>query len=225
MQRPAVDGRAPELTGLREVIRRHTALQTETSGALHREEAAMAPDVSAVMGDVEGDVADHLHADAASMLKQLLPLHLQLPLEQGFPQQRLPVGLVEGLEGRAPPAGQGSRPRPPGLTTLVLFQDDKAAVVLEPMAFLPLPLLKGLPDTGIPARVTLQQRIRQSRRATLGQVEVQPRLLLGRGESAQVFSAEETSGQQRLRVQEPGIQRERTRGAVGGAQTVGGRQR
>ena len=50
-------------------------------------------------------------------------------------------------------------------------------------------------------------------------------MLLGRGESAQVFSAEETSGQQRLRVQEPGIQRERTRGAVGGAQTVGGRQR
>ena len=120
----------------------------------------MAPDVSAVMGDIEGNVADHLHADAAGMLKQLLPLHLQLPLEQGFPQQRLRVGLVKGLKGRASPAGQGGRPRPPGLTTLVLFQDDKAAVVLEPMAFLPLPLLKGLPDTGIPVRVTLQQRIR-----------------------------------------------------------------
>ena len=103
----------------------------------------MAPDIGAVVGHIEGQIAQDLHPQAAGQRQQPQPLDLQLPLHQGLLQQGVLLVPVERCQGPALAPGQGFGPLPPRFLALKAAQDHEAAMVREPEGLLGRPLRKG----------------------------------------------------------------------------------
>ena len=148
MASPAVNRGAPELARGRKVIRRDTALLGELACLCQGKQAAATPDVGAVMGHVKGQITHHLHPLAVGLAPQVLPLPLEMPLEQGLLQQGYGLLLLELAQGRALMLSQGSGPVPPGLVGVDPADHHETAVILQPMALLAAPAIEGLVRTG-----------------------------------------------------------------------------
>ena len=144
MATPAVHRGAPELARGGKVIRGNTALLGELACPCHGKQAAATPDIGAVMGHVKRQITHHLHPLAVGLAPQVLPLPLEMPLEQGLLQQGYGLLLLELAQGRVLVLGQGSGPVPPGLVGIDPADHHETAVVLQPMALLAAPAIKGL---------------------------------------------------------------------------------
>ena len=225
MQRPGVDGSAPELTGGREVIGWHAALGGEPAVGTHGEQAATAPDIGAVVGDVEGQITHNLDVATAGVLQQPLPLPLQLPLQQGFPLEGLGVLTFERLECGAAATGQRCRPLPPGPLLILAAQHHVAAVVLQPER------LKGAPVRQCPVLMigpvggATQQRLGQQVRTLIRQGDVEMLRITAAGQRLQIGGRDQAIEHQLLTVEQPGIEGEAAGGAVRRAGAIGGGQR
>ena len=154
---PGVHRRAPELARFGEVIGRHAALGAQGAERTQRKQAAMAPDIGAVMGHIEGQIAEDLHPQAAGQRQQPQPLDLQLPLEQGLLQQGVLLVPVECGQGPALAAGQGFGPLPPGRLAVEPAQHHEAAMVLQPELLLEGPGVKAAALVFVLVRPALQQ--------------------------------------------------------------------
>src|SRR5262245_20810123 len=92
----------------------------------------MGPDVSAIVRDEDGHIAEELDPMLLARSLQVVPLAKELVLEKG-------VKLHAGCE-LLPPTGQGHRltprdgtlPRRPRLAAMELFQRHEQGVIVEP---------------------------------------------------------------------------------------------
>ena len=134
---PAIDRRPPELTGGGEVVGRNTALLAEAAIGLHREQVAVAPDISAVVGHIEGQIADHLHLTLAflgNQAKSLLPALARL-LDK-LPGQSFTLGIDQyGYFSKPRIAWAGPSETPPPLMQLqqsLMHELNEAQVQIKP---------------------------------------------------------------------------------------------
>ncbi len=157
------------------------------------------------------------------MAVQLLPLPLQLPLNQGLLQQRPGGVTIQLAQGQAASPRQGPGPGPPGLLAVALAQHHEAAVVAQPVVLLAPPAGEGLLALLALGRPALQQARPQSRGPQPCRLQVKPLAAAG-GQILGSGGVEEPLGHQRVGIEEPGVEGEAAGGAVGGAGAVGGGQ-
>ena len=80
MHLPAVERIAPQLAGRAEIIRRHAGDDGGPARLVEVKQLPVRPDVGAVLGDEDRDVADDLEALAPRELAQRLPLTVEQKL-------------------------------------------------------------------------------------------------------------------------------------------------
>ena len=224
MQGPAVHRCAPQLARGGEVIRRHAALLVQATTGRQGEQPPVTPHIGAVVGHIKRQIANHLHAAAAGVIQQGLPLPLQLPLQQGLLQQGRRLLTVEPGQGRALPARQGGRPLPPGFTAALLAQHRETAMVDQPIRQPLAPLAKGLTLGLGPTRIALQQQRRQPLGPGGRQREIKAIGSGCLGQRLQIGAIQQAIGHQLSTIQQPGVEGKATGGAVGRAKPIGGGQ-
>ena len=217
--------RTPQLAGGGEIIRWHATLLAQPAGRPQFEQGWTAPDISAVVGHIKGQIPHQLHPMAVGGLAQLLPLPLQLPLHQRLPQQGRRLVLVEAAQGLALALGQGLGPLPPGAAPLQIPQHHEAAVIRQPVALAAAPALKRpLASGGLP-RPAAQQPRRQIAALGLGSIWVCRIWICRISICSGIAGIQKTLFHQQLGVEQFGVERRTAGGAVGGAGAVGGSQR
>ena len=185
----------------------------------------MGPHVGTVVGHVEGQVTEHLHARALGLLAQLQPLALELPLEQFFRQE--PAGLLrrDPAQGLALTPGQGLGPHPPGLAPLEAPNHHEKGVVGQPAPLAAAPAGEGLLLLGRLRRPAAGQGFPHGLAAGRHGVQIQAACPSGRPrQHLQVGPLQKALLYQLLAVEQPGVEGRATGGAVGGAGAVGGGQ-
>ncbi len=95
---PAVDGVAPKLAGGAEIIGRDAGDVVARTVGVEVEERTVGPDVGAVVGDVDGDVAHDTNAVGVGVVAEVRPLFEELKLEEALEGD----GVVRGGEGGVP---------------------------------------------------------------------------------------------------------------------------
>ena len=227
MAPPAVHRSAPELARGRKVIRGDATLLGEMAGPCQGKQGAATPDIGAVVGHVKGQITHHLHPLAVGLTPQVLPLPLEMPLEQGLLQQGYGLLLLELAQGRALMLGQGSGPVPPGLVGVDPADHHETAVILQPMALLAAPAIEGLVRTGGLIGPALGKGLPQGFGAPGHQLQGHrpTHRRWGQGLTGRCVGrlAQETIGHQGIGVEQPGVEGRPAGGAVGRAGGIGGR--
>ena len=183
----------------------------------------MAPDIGAVMGHIEGQIAQDLHPQAAGQRQQPQPLDLQLPLQQGLLQQGVLLVPVERGQGPALAAGQGFGPLPPGRLAVEPAQHHEAAMVLQPELLLEGPGFKAAALVLALVRPALPQPASQE----LGALGRRRQVEAGAGarrQGIEVSRLQQAVVHQGLAIEQPGVEGKAAGGAIGGAAAIGGGQ-
>ncbi len=98
---PVVERVAPELPGRAEVIRRHSGNLCAPPPGVELELRAIGPDVGAIVGDEDRDIAEDQHASLVGVASQRGPLPVERELSEG-----------DGVDlGGQPLPGRGKRSR------------------------------------------------------------------------------------------------------------------
>ena len=141
---PAEEGVAPELAVGGEGVRRAAGHLGGPEGLVHLEEAGVGPDVGAVLGHVDGQVAQDGDALLGGVVLEGLPLAEEEEL-YALPEGGLPGEAGGGgLHGGGLPPPQRLRPLVPGHAVVVVFQGHEEGVVVDPV-----PLLVEEPGQGL----------------------------------------------------------------------------
>ena len=131
---PVVDGVAPQLPALGEVVGGHPGHHRGAQVGVEAEQGGVRPHVGAVPGHVHGGVAHDPQAQAPGALPQAAPL---------LEEQELAEGLALDLEGQGGPSlpqrprsavAQRRRPLGPGPAPVGFLQGHEQGVVVEPAA-------------------------------------------------------------------------------------------
>ena len=132
---PVVEGIAPELPVLREVVRRHAGDFHGIALLIQSEELPLAPDVGRVQGDVDGQVPDDLHAPLPGVGLQRRPLPVKEVLDIEVEVHILGEFLPPGFHRlrRVVPEGL-VRPVQPAFPAEMAFRGEIEGVVLHPGA-------------------------------------------------------------------------------------------
>ena len=197
------------MSGFREVIGWHSALGGELAVLFDGEQRTVAPDIGAVTAHVKGQIAKELDAQFGGLSADRLPLPVEMPLDQPFPQQGVGVLFCPGPQCFAVMPGQGAGPVPPGRAVLIM-QNTESGMVIEPGSLLLGPGAEGGVLFWILVRPGLEQRISQGIGPTLSKVEIHPLVLLQRCISAwsgpEGVQVNEPLIGQVLAIEEPGVQ-------------------
>ena len=148
---PVKDRVAPALAGLAEIIRRYSGHENGPLGAVELEQFGMGPDIGAVLGHVDGQVADELHVVLPAVAAQGPPLAERQVLAEAHAVQGV-LGLVaQGVDGPGFPVAQGHGPVGPTRAALPGLGHPEQRVVVEPARLLP----AELPEADIPVQPLL----------------------------------------------------------------------
>src|SRR5207302_6355801 len=113
---PVIERVAPALAGFREDVGGEPGDGRGVAGLVEEEEFPIAPEVDAVVGDEDGDVADEADAAAAGVVVQGLPLAVEEELDEavvvdlpgeGFARVRQ-RGRLSRAQRRVPPGPGGA---------------------------------------------------------------------------------------------------------------------
>ena len=217
---PVVEGIAPELPVLREVVRRHAGDLHGIALLIQPEELPLAPDVGGVQGNVEGQVPDDLDAPLPGVGLQRRPLPVKEVLDIEVEVHILGEGLPPGCRRlrRVVPEGL-VRPVQPAFPAEMLLGREIQGIVLHPGAAGAEGGDARLIPGPAPAEGAAQQRppAGHHRAVVDGAAALHPggiHLVLG----------EEAVRQQHRQVQQQGIPREGGDAGVGGVPAAPRRQ-
>ena len=133
MEFPAIDRIAPQLAGRREVIGRDSGNHRRMPALVELEQVAVGPNIGAVVGHEDRDVADNLDAALVRVGAHRRPLMEEQELAELLCLHRVaqpPAGIRE-CAGFAP--RQRRRPRRPRPALVFGLERHEQGVVIEPM--------------------------------------------------------------------------------------------
>src|SRR6202040_3142942 len=110
---PLVDGVAPALAGLAEVIRGHAGDALGRQILIEFEDVGMGPDIGAVEADKDGYVADEANVALGAVVAEIAPLFVKSKLDHPLDGQCVLLFAAHGLERLSVAAGDGLRPGGP----------------------------------------------------------------------------------------------------------------
>ncbi len=133
---PAVERVAPVLAGRAEVVRRHPRDDRGPVGLVQGEEVRVGPDVGAVVGDEDRQIADDADLPLARRPAHRLPVAEEAVLAEALERDR--GGLLLARRGQRPrlPRGERRRPGVPGRVAVRGAQRPVERVVVEPAGVL-----------------------------------------------------------------------------------------
>src|SRR5450755_601865 len=140
---PVVDRVPPELSSFAEVVWRHTRYHFGFSIAFKQELLMMRPDVSAIMSDVNRDVAHDPHPSNSAVAAQRVPLPVKHELAVLLVFDFVRQFLLVFRESRGIALDQFMIPGCPVVVpSKISFKRDKERVVFEPSVVIGPELLK-----------------------------------------------------------------------------------
>ena len=129
---PVIQGVAPQLAVGAEIVRRAARHPAGAALAVHLKQAAARPGVGRVGRDVDGNVAEDLHAPLVGVGLQGLPLAAELELYKGPEAQLIGGPLLQGGQSLGLAGAQRGGPLQPVGHVVLLFGGHVQAVVLQP---------------------------------------------------------------------------------------------
>ena len=128
---PAVQGVAPQLTGLGEIIRGHARDELGDARLGELEQLPVGPHVHAVVGHVDGDISDEADALLVGVGPQGLPLAVEAVLDEGVIVDLLPEQLPIPGHGLRLPVPDILRPVDPAFALKMILQGAEQRPVLQ----------------------------------------------------------------------------------------------
>ena len=129
---PLVEGIAPALAGLREIVGRDTGNADGQEVLVELEELGVRPDVGAVVVDEDGDVANEADVAVGAVCAEGAPLLAEGELEGLGDGEFFAVFEAEGVEGRRLAVFYVAGPVTPGGVVELAAQDGVERPVIEP---------------------------------------------------------------------------------------------
>ena len=200
---PVVDGVAPQLSGLAEVVGRHPGHDGGAAGVgVEPEGLAVGPHVGRVEVGVDREVAEELHALPRGVVAQGGELPREDELPEGHPADGTVVGFGESRDGRGVGGAQLGGPGRPLVGALLVGEHAPQGVVVDP-------------EVGLSPKLELAQQVGRLRRPH----RIEPRAaVLERGRVVDALPRTPpscTPHPEPLHVDVPLVAREHARGRVG----------
>ena len=142
---PPIQRIAPALAGRAEIIRRHPRHADRLALLIQLKQLRVRPHVRRIIGNKDGDVAHQLDAALGAVSAQVQPLIIKRELDRFFHLQRFGILLAELRKRRGIAVGQRTRPIGPYSICMLLTQNNKRNIVVEPRSLLAAKLLKTRP--------------------------------------------------------------------------------
>ncbi len=130
---PAVERVAPQLPRRAEVVGRNPRDADGVARLVQLEDLGVRPDVGAVGGDVDRDVAEDPDPPLVGCLLDAVPLAEEEELEKDVPGDVVGQLALDVCEGRRLPAAQLFGPLPEGRSAVSPFQCHEESPVLQPV--------------------------------------------------------------------------------------------
>ncbi len=129
---PVVQGVAPSLPRLAEIVRRNTGHAERPAAVVELEEPPVRPDIGRVVGDEDRDVAHDADAQAVGVLLESPPLAVENEFDEGVAEHRITQLAAVALQGVGVPVADIPRPFIPWAIAEVCPQCTVKDVVVEP---------------------------------------------------------------------------------------------
>ncbi len=133
---PAVKRVTPQLAAGRIIVRRHPGNHSWAAFRVQEEKLRVGPDIRAVMGDEDRDIADDLDLALARSLVHRIPLAEENELAEGMPLDRLGVLAASGSQRLRLAIPKRRLPGHPGRSLMSFFQRHEQGKILQPGALL-----------------------------------------------------------------------------------------
>ena len=129
---PVIERIAPQLSGIAEIIRRHTGHDCWFTASIQQENIPISPHIGRIISYEYRNVPDHCNALGRSIRAQMPPLAGELPLQvfvdtdlgTQFNRGLLKVGTVQ--------KGGRSRPLMPAFSLVALLKSHKECIIMQP---------------------------------------------------------------------------------------------
>ncbi len=142
---PAIERVAPALAGLAEVVGRNAGDADGREIGVKLEEVGVSPDIGAVVGDKDGDIADEADGAVAAVMAQGLPLPVKGELDDAFHLKRGGELGAEPRERLWAAVRDFFGPGVPGSGGMLTAQDIEENKIVEPVGVVRAVFLEGLP--------------------------------------------------------------------------------
>lgn len=127
-----IEGISPALTRLAEIVGGNTGDDGGKPRIVEIEEMLVGPDIRAVVGDEDGEIADDTDATVVGVFFQGIPLTAELILNEGL-EANFSIEFLGGIEeGGRIATCERSRPEVPGGTIERFLEGHEEGVVPEP---------------------------------------------------------------------------------------------